>query len=121
VLLELARPVTLLCSMMSLLAVFHTAFLGPEADYSQRIYDSLGVLLLAAGFSLVGGLVFLEDGRENGERLRKASCVNRRRELRIIETFPVQVFCWTTGIMAVLFVLSWYLETHCIFYRDIHF
>ena len=120
-LLELARPVALLCSMMSLLAVFHTAFLGPATDYSQRIYDSLGVLLLAAGFSLVGGLVFQEDGRENGERLRKASRVSRRRELRIIETFPVQVFCWTTGIMTVLFVLSWYLETHCIFYRDIHF
>jgi hypothetical protein len=121
VLLELARPVTLLCSMLSLLAVFHTAFLGAEMDYSTRIYDSLGVLLLAAGFSLVGGLVCLEDGRENGERLRKVSRVSRRRKLRIIDTFPVQVFCWTTGIMAVLFVLSWYLETHCIFYRDIHF
>ena len=119
-LLELARPVTLLCSMLSLLAVFHTAFLGPETDYSTRIYDSLGVLLLAAGFSLIGGLV-LEDERENGERLLKASRVNLRRELRITDTFPVQVFCWTTGIMAVLFVLSWYLETHCIFYRDIHF
>src|SRR3984885_9896527 len=81
VLLELARPVTLLCSMLSLLAVFHAAFLGPEMDYSARIYDSLGVLLLAAGFSLVGGLVCLEDGRENGERLRKVSRVNRRREL----------------------------------------
>ena len=121
VLLELARPVTLLCSMLSLLAVFHTAFLGPETDYSTRIYDSLGVLLLAAGFSLIGGLIFLEDERGNGERLRKASRIRRRRELRIADTFPVQVFCWTTGIMAVLFVLSWYLETHCIFYRDIHF
>jgi hypothetical protein len=119
VLLELARPVTLLCSMISLLAVFHTAFLGAETDYSQRIYDSLGVLLLAAGFALIGGLIFLEDGRGNGERLRKVQRV--RRELRITDTFPVQVFCWTTGIMAVLFVLSWYLETHCIFYRDIHF
>ena len=66
-LLELARPVTLLCSMLSLLAVFHAAFLGAEMDYSARIYDSLGVLLLAAGFSLVGGLVCLEDGRENGD------------------------------------------------------
>jgi hypothetical protein len=121
VLLELARPVTLLCSMLSLLAVFHTAFLGPEMDYSTRIYDSLGVLLLAAGFSLMGGLIFLEDGHKNSDRLRKVPRMGRRRELRITETFPVQVFCWTTGIMAVLFVLSWYLETHCIFYRDIHF
>jgi hypothetical protein len=119
VLLELARPVTLLCSMLSLLAVFHTAFLGPQADYSQRIYDSVGVLLIAAGFALVGGLVTLADERETGARLRKAQRIARG--LRITDTFPVQVFCWTTGIMAVLFVVSWYLETHCIFYRDIHF
>jgi hypothetical protein len=107
--------------MLSLLAVFHTAFLGPETDYSTRIYDSLGVLLLAAGFSLVGGLVFQEDERENDERGRTVHRVRLGRELRITDTFPVQVFCWTTGIMALLFVLSWYLETHCIFYRDIHF
>lgn len=115
VLLELAKPITLLCSMLSLLAVFHTAFLGQATDYSQRMYNSLGVLLLAAAFALVGGLVFLQDGRQ-----RKVSPVNRSRQLGITQTFPVQVFCWTTGIMAVLFVLSWYLETHCIFYRDIY-
>ena len=124
-LLELARPVTLLCSMLSLLAVFHTAFLGPQADYSQRIYDSVGVLLIAAGFALVGGLVTLAEERETSARLRKAQRITgglrTARSLRITETFPVQVFCWTTGIMAVLFVVSWYLETHCIFYRDIHF
>ena len=44
-LLELARPVTLLASMISLLAVFHTAFLGSETSFQQRLYDSLGVLL----------------------------------------------------------------------------
>jgi hypothetical protein len=120
VLLELAKPVTLLCSMLSLLAVFHTAFLGLERDYLQRMYDSLGMLLLAAAFALVGGLVFLQDGHESSVRLRKVLRVNHRRGLGITDTFPVQVFCWTTGIMTVLFVLSWYLETHCIFYRDIY-
>jgi hypothetical protein len=109
VLLELARPVTLLCSMLSLLAVFHTAFLGPEISFSARIYDSVGMLLLAAGCSLVSGLTFREGGRD----------VNSLSH--ITETFPVRVFFWTTGIMAVLFLVSWYLETHCIFYRDVHF
>lgn len=109
-LLELARPITLLCSMLSLLAVFHTAFLGSEADYSQRIFDSLGVLLLAAGFSLISGMTFRE-GRHS----------LYARGIGLTETFPVRVFFWTAGIMAVLFPVSWYLETHCIFYRDVHF
>jgi len=110
VLLELARPVTLLGSMLSLLAVFHTAFLGPEADYSQRIYDSVGVLLIAAGLSLISGMAFREG--------RHSSCA---RSIPLTETFPMLVFFWTTGIMAVLFLVSWYLETHCIFYRNVHF
>lgn len=109
-LLELARPVTLLGSMLSLLAVFHTAFLGPEADYSQRIYDSVGVLLIAAGLSLISGMAFREG--------RHSSCA---RSIPLTETFPMLVFFWTTGIMAVLFLVSWYLETHCIFYRNVHF
>lgn len=107
-LLELARPVTLLGSVLSLLAVFHTAFLGPGTDYPQRIYDSMGVLLIAAGFALVSGLTFREGRRWAAN-------------LAIMETFPVLLFLWTTGIMAALFVLSWYLETHCIFYRNVHF
>jgi hypothetical protein len=116
-LLELARPLTLLASMISLLAVFHTAFLGSETDMRQRLYDTLGMLLIAAGISLVSGLTFL-NGRLQESRYRSAARGDL--SLRITETFPMQLFCWTTGIMAILFLLAWYLETHCIFYRDIH-
>ena len=113
-LLELARPVTLLCSMLSLLAVFHTAFLGAETDFCQRIYDSVGVLLLATGFSLLSGMTFL---------LGKAKGIldSRPQAPNILETFPMRVFFWTTGLMLVLFLLAWYLETHCIFYRDVRY
>ena len=109
-LLELARPVTLLASMISLLAVFHTAFFGSETDFHQRILDSLGVLLISAAISLVSGLAFRAEPHRAGIRTP-----------RITETFPVQVFCWTTGLIAVLLLLAWYLETHCIIYKDVHF
>ena len=36
-------------------------------------------------------------------------------------TLPVQIFFWATGIMTVLFLVSWYLEAYCIFYRDVRF
>jgi hypothetical protein len=36
-------------------------------------------------------------------------------------TLPMQIFFWATGIMVGLFVVSWYLETYVIFYRDVRF
>jgi hypothetical protein len=40
---------------------------------------------------------------------------------RLTSTLPVQMFCWASSAMLVLFILSWYLETYCIFYRDVRF
>jgi len=121
-LLELAKPVTLLASMLSLLAVLHTAFFGSESDFQQRIYDSIAMLVLAAGISLISGLVFLEGGPEGGhENRHEAAHGPRGRLVRVTETFPMQVFFWTAGIMLVIFLVAWYLETHCIFYRDVRY
>jgi len=140
-LLELARPVTLLGSILSLLLVFHTAFLGTETDIRQRMYDSLGVLMLAAALSILSGLTFREGGGEPSEESLRATrrvnqapgwkpqpklrlvadhgrlLVSPRRELRLAETFPVQVFLWSTAIMVVLFFLSWFLETYVLSLR----
>jgi len=144
-LLELARPVTLLGSILSLLVVFHTAFLGTQTDVRQRIYDSLAVLILAAAFSMLSGLTFREGGGEPSEESLAATrrvsrgaewkaewkpapklrlvahhgrlLVSPRRELRLAETFPVQVFLWATTIMVVLFMLSWFLETYVLSLR----
>jgi hypothetical protein len=101
-LLELAKPLTLLASIISLLAVFHTAFLGAETDPSHRIYDSLAMLVLAAGISLLSGLAFHESSGSLSHN-------------SLARTFPIQLFCWTTGILLALFFLAWYFEANCIF------
>jgi hypothetical protein len=112
--LELARPVALLCGILSLLGVFHAAFLEPVGDVEQRLVGSVGPLLLAAGIALAGGLTF---------QARRPAGGNSSSEhvAPLIETFPVRIFCWSVIGMAVFFLLSWYLETHCIFYRDIRY
>jgi hypothetical protein len=108
-LVEVAKPVALLLCMLSLFAVFHTAFLVPGSDLQEKIWDSLKLLVLAAGISLVSGLIFCESAPESpGD------------SARLTATLPIQVFCWAVGIMLVLFIVSWYLESRCIFYRDIH-
>jgi len=104
--LEAAKPVALLLCILSLYAVFHTAFLIPATDFHDRIHDGLLLLTLAAGISLPSGLLFRESHSP---------------QARLATTLPVQLFCWSAVVMFLLFTASWYLETHCIFYRDVRF
>jgi hypothetical protein len=106
---ELAKPVTLALCIVSLYAVFATAFLIPENSLAQKICDSLGVLALAGGFALVSGMVFRD------------ATPGPAGQARIAATLPVQLFWWAAGIMAVLFVVSWIVKNYCIFYRDVRF
>lgn len=108
--LELAKPVTFVFCILSLCAVFGTAFLVPSSDIRQRIGDSLVLLALAAIISFIGGLVFRDAPHDPSAG-----------SARLIATLPVQVFCWASGIMLVLFAISRYLECYCIFYRDVRF
>jgi len=107
---ELAKPLALVFCILALYAVFHAAFLDPASDLQQRICDSLDRLALAAGISLVSGLIFREATPE--------PCAGGR---PLTATLPVQMFYWASGIMLVLFVVSWYLESYCVFYRDVRF
>ncbi|HTZ89940.1 MAG TPA: hypothetical protein VMA71_06355 [Alloacidobacterium sp.] len=107
-LVEIAKPIALLLCILSLYAVFHTAFLIPGPDLQQRILDSLKLLALAAGIALVSGLLFSESTPGSAAH-----------DERLIATLPMQVFLWAAGAMLVLFVVSWYLESG-VFYRDIH-
>jgi hypothetical protein len=107
---EIAKPITLLFCMVSLCAVFHVAFLVPAIDLDERILDSLRLLTLAAGISLVSGMIF-----------REAAAERQDGSPRLIGTLPMRIFCWASGLMVILFVVSWYLENYCVFYRDIRF
>jgi hypothetical protein len=105
---EVAKPFTFVFCILSLYGVFYAAFLDPARDLDQRICDSLALLLLAAGISLVSGLIF----REAESQVRNS---------RLASTLPVQMFCWASSLMLLLFVVSHYLESSCVFYRDIRF
>jgi hypothetical protein len=106
---EAAKPLTLISCILSLYALFHTAFLNPSITMRQRIWDSLVLLALAAVISLISGLIFRDvHGPNSGN-------------IRLTATLPIQVFCWAASAMLVLFIVSWYLENHCVFYRDVRF
>jgi hypothetical protein len=105
---EVAKPLTLIVCILSLYSVFYTAFLDPVSDFDQRIWESLGLLAFAAGISLVSAWIFCE-AEQAGRGIRS----------RLTATLPLQMFCWASGVMLVLFVVSWYLERYSVFYRDV--
>jgi hypothetical protein len=106
---ELAKPLSFIVCILSLYALLYAAFLNPSIDIGHRIIDSIGLLALAAAISVISGLIFREADRGWGVRVR------------LISTLPLQIFCWGSGIMTILFLLSLYLASHCVFYRDVRF
>jgi hypothetical protein len=105
--LELAKPIALVFCILSLYAVFYAAFLNPGSDLDQTIYDSLGLLALSAGISLISGFIFREGHETNSGNVR------------LMATLPVRMFCWASVGMIIFFVVAWYLETNSVFYRDV--
>jgi cation transport ATPase len=110
-LLEVAKPIALALCLLSLFAVFYTAFLFPASDLEQRSWDSLVLLSLAAGICLTSGMIFRESEQTGASGQTGFD--------DLAHTLPVQMFCWAACLMLALFLASWYLETHCIFYKDV--
>ena len=106
-LVEIAKPVALLLCILSLFAVFHAAFLVPATDLYQKIQESLTLLVLSAGISLASGLIFTDPGSQSSDH-----------SPGIMHTLPMQLFCWGAVIIAILFLLSWYLESFYVLYKD---
>ena len=103
--LEVAKPIAVALCMLSLCAVFNAAFLVPASDLESRLSATVILLSLTAGICLASGMIFRES-EESGES-------------SLMRTLPVQMFCWAFSLMRAVFLVSWYLETHCIFYKDV--
>jgi formate/nitrite transporter FocA (FNT family) len=103
--LEVAKLIAVALCMLSLCAVFNAAFPVPASDLESRSWTAVILLSLTAGICLASGMIFRESEESGADRLMR--------------TLPVQLFCWAVSLMLVLFLVSWYLETHCIFYKDV--
>jgi len=129
-LVEIAKPIALGLSILSLYAVFHTAFLNPGRTIDDRLWDAIALLLLSACIAFAAGLIFREDEREAAHKTQPPQQdptpiphppENPATEPSLLATLPMRLFLWTSAGMALLFCASWYLETYCIFYRDVRF
>ena len=103
--LELAKFASLLLSILTLDAVFHTAFLEPGSHLEQQLLPALRMLLLAAAVSLVSEYIFRE-----GEKRSAQGAV--RHDGSVAGSLPMMIFWWGSGGMALLFGLAWLVERY---------
>jgi hypothetical protein len=101
VFLELAKFASLLLSILSLDALFHTAFLEPASHFEQRLLPSLDMLVVSAAICLGGGYIFRAWEQKAG-----------RRDASIVRSLPMLIFWWGAGIMALLFTMAWLLDIY---------
>jgi hypothetical protein len=105
VFLEIARPISLLLCIFSTLVVFRSAFLGPAIEMQVRLIHSVELLTIAAGIAVVSGMLFRPDARDEEQGIHRQADV-------LMRTLPIRFFCWAVGIMTILFLMSWYLQSH---------
>jgi hypothetical protein len=97
--LPIAKFLALTLSILSLCALLVHAFFIPGADWHDRLVDGLGMLGLAASVCFASGLIFeIPDRKFDPEPSPP-----------LTHTLPVRLFFWAASLMAVIFVLSWFL------------
>jgi hypothetical protein len=103
-LLDLTKAFSFFVSMLALYPVVEGAFFVPGSHWQDRLLLAAARMGLAGCLALVSGILFSKpwvnhDGPGHdgpGQRLMAA--------------LPVRIYLWTILGVAVLFLLSWYLE-----------
>jgi hypothetical protein len=100
-LLDLGKAISLTLSILSLYPVMLSAFFVPGTRWQDRLAMSLLKIALAACVCFASGFLFALRPR-----------VTIRTFSAVFGTLPVRLFFLAMAVMAVLFVVSWYLEEY---------
>ena len=100
-LLELLRPLSFFLSMLSLYPVMLSAFFVPGSRWEERLEMALLRLVFAACICFASGLLYMRQSLSSVETSEP-----------LLSTLPVRMFLWALAGIAVLFVLSWFLDTY---------
>lgn len=100
--LQIAKLIGLTLSILSLCALLEHAFLVPGSPWGDRLLDAVGMLGLSGCICFASGLLFEIPNRK----------FDPEPTPRLTQTLPVRLFFWGAGLMAVMFVLSWFLAEY---------
>ena len=102
--LQVGKVASFILSLLSLHALLASAFFVPGTKWEERLFHAMVSLVLAGCICFASGLLFAAD--------RHSASEPHLTEPHLTETLPVRMFFWATGVMALLWVLSWYLEEY---------
>jgi hypothetical protein len=98
-LLELGKFCSLLLGILCLCAVFHCAFLVQDTSLIDRLVAALKMLAGTAVICYGSGWIF-----------HRWDLMVGIKDSSIVSSLPMKLFWWALLGMAVLFIVSWYLE-----------
>jgi hypothetical protein len=102
--LEIGKFLSFAASILSLYALMGSAFFVPGTQWEDRLLASLARIALAACVCFASGILFREDARLHSPQVDPG----------VTSALPVRLFFWSLFAMALLFLLSWFLETYYI-------
>ncbi|MGP8251312.1 MAG: hypothetical protein ACLQHF_04710 [Terracidiphilus sp.] len=97
--LEVARTLSFFVSMLALYPVVVGAFFVPGSHWQDRLILALARMGLAGCLALVSGILFATPWRYQDGAGR-----------RLLAALPVRIYLWTILGVAIMFLLSWFLE-----------
>jgi hypothetical protein len=98
-LLEFARTLSFFVSMLALYPVVAGAFFVPGSHWQDRLILALARMGLAGCLALMSGILFAKPWAHQDDAGR-----------RLMAALPVRIYLWTILGVAIMFLLSWYLE-----------
>jgi hypothetical protein len=104
-LLELLRPLSFFAGMLSLYPVMLSAFFVPGTRWEERFYAALLRVAVSACICFASGLLYTHPAGHETPSSHEAAH-------GLLTTLPVRLFFSAIGGMALLFALSWWLDTY---------
>jgi hypothetical protein len=102
--LEVGKALSFFASIFSLYALMGSAFFVPGSTWEERLIGALGRMLLAGCVCFGSGILFREEAIQRSPES----------DWPLTSTLPVRLYFWSIGVMALLFLLSWFLVTYYI-------
>lgn len=100
--LPIVKFAALTLSILSLCLLLAHAFFVPGSPWGDRLLDALGTLGLSGSVCFASGLIFEIPNRK----------FDPEPTPRLTQTLPVRLFFWGASLMAVMFLLSWFLAQY---------
>lgn len=102
--LEIGKALSFAASILSLYALMGSAFFVPGTRWEDRLIASIARMAIAACVCFSSGILFRQEALRRHPESHPA----------LTSTLPVRLFFWGLSLMALMFLLSWSLETYYI-------